>query len=534
MSGLKRILRRLLARTPTSYRTAMLRQLVLLFLTLSTSLQAQAVHRIGDAPKSNPPATGQPGMLQGMVFDSLHSVPLEGATVVLSGTVHTATTDIGGRFSFPLDSIPEGRHTVGFFHPTLDSLGITPPTSEVEIRRGQSLRVDLAIPSMATILRAVCPANASADGRGLVMGVVRDAESEKPLPGARVVFLWTLTNVATNAVVKVPQGTSAVVNPDGSYRACGIPADTRVTAQARAGKWASGWIELTIPPRTVLLRDFLLGMRDTAQVARAARADTTSGPGGAADTSRTRAAAASSSTVGTVSSRPAQPAAPLGKAVLSGTVIAADGKPLEGALVALLGTALSTRTDAKGAFRLAGLPAGTQSVEVKLLGYAPKRMTVDLSALRESKLSAVLDERATVLNPVTVAARESRDLTGFDERRRRGMGAYMTREDIEKRGSYQVTDLFRTIPGVQVLWVNGAYEVQMARAQRGTYCPVQYFVDGNPFLASGDEVNQVLRPDDIEGIEVYKSATETPIEYQRNGASCGTIVIWTRRGAGKK
>jgi hypothetical protein len=350
-----------------------------------------------------------------------------------------------------------------------------------------------------------------------------------------VVFLWTLTNVATNAVVRVPQGTSAVTNADGSYRACGIPADVRVTAQARSGKWASGWIELSLPAGTVMLRDFLLGARDTAQVARAAGADTTRGAGGAASTSGGRVTPAPAAPAGVTSAgAPARPAAPLGKAVLTGTVVAADGKPLEGALVALLGTALSTRTDAKGAFRLAGLPAGTQSVEVRLLGYAPKRLTVDLSSLRESKLSAVLDERATVLNPVTVAARKRTDLTGFEQRRQRGLGSYITREDIEKRGSYLTTDLFRTIPGVQVLWVNGAYEVQMARTQTGTYCPVQYFIDGSPFLATGDDIDQILRPADIEGIEVYKSATETPIEYQKNGAACGVIVIWTRRSAGKK
>ena len=96
-----------------------------------------------------------------------------------------------------------------------------------------------------------------------------------------------------------------------------------------------------------------------------------------------------------------------------------------------------------------------------------------------------------------------------------------------------MTDVLRGLPGVQVSWDGSEYVVQMTRAAGlGYSCPVQYFIDGSPFLASLDDIDQTIQPEDVDGIEVYKSATDTPAEFQTggNGGACGTIVIWTRRG----
>ncbi|HEU4642010.1 MAG TPA: carboxypeptidase regulatory-like domain-containing protein, partial [Gemmatimonadaceae bacterium] len=418
----------------------------------------------------------------------------------------------GGRFRFVLDSVPEGTYQIGFFHPTLDSLGITPPTRTVSVRRGDSVFVELGVPSMTTIVRAICPDNATGADKGLLLGSVRDAATDAPIGGAHVVLMWTGLSVGNTAVVKVPQAVNVPTSADGFYRACGLPADTRVMAQARVpGKQQSGWIEVKVPGNGLTLRDFLIGTRPVAV------APTTPAPGD------TGAAAA--------------PPAPLGSAVVTGTVTSNAGKPLEGAQVMLLGTRLVTRTDERGAFRLGGLPAGTQSIEIREIGYAPRRFAVDLSPHRESRLAAVLDEKAALLSAIEVTAKKGSDIPGFDERKRRGLGTYLTREDIEKRGSIRMTDVLRGLPGVQVSWDGTEYVVQMARAAGlGYSCPVQYFIDGSPFLASLDDIDQTIQPEDVDGIEVYKSASETPAEFQTggNGGACGTIVIWTRRGGGRK
>jgi hypothetical protein len=32
------------------------------------------------------------------------------------------------------------------------------------------------------------------------------------------------------------------------------------------------------------------------------------------------------------------------------------------------------------------------------------------------------------------------------------------------------------------------------------------------------------------GIEIYRTITETPVDFLRGNNTCGTIVIWTRSG----
>src|SRR6185312_1623197 len=376
------------------------------------------------------------------------------------------------RFRIVAHGLHDGMYQVGFFHPTLDSLGISPPTQPVLISQGKASFVQLYVPSAGTVVASVCPDSTRTEGRGLVMGIVRDASTEKPATGVRVVLMWTGVSVAGNSVLKVPQATSVLTDDMGTFRACGVPTQIVVRLQARSSKGASGWIELSVPPDGLGLRDVLLGERAPV-VASAPSAPGTTAPG-----------AASSATDST-----AHKPAPLGSAVLTGRVTSTEGKPLEGAMVLLLGTQLSARSNADGAFRLIGLPAGTQSVEVREIGYSPKRFAVDLSPRRPSTLAAMLDERTTVL--------------------------------------------FRQVPGLTVAWDGQGYQIQVNRTTNAGMCPVAYYIDGAPFLSLGDDIDQIVRPEDIAAIEVYKSSAETPMQFQgSDGGPCGTIVIWTKRRVG--
>ncbi|MCJ7630319.1 MAG: hypothetical protein MUO50_18245 [Longimicrobiales bacterium] len=51
-------------------------------------------------------------------------------------------------------------------------------------------------------------------------------------------------------------------------------------------------------------------------------------------------------------------------------------------------------------------------------------------------------------------------------------------------------------------------------------------------LDQGLSLDDIGPPSDIAGIEIYRSATQVPVQF--GGASvstlCGVIVIWTRRG----
>ena len=456
------------------------------------------------------PPSGDTVVVTGFVLDSLRELPLAGATVLITNTTFAATTDPSGRFRIVAHGLHDGMYQVGFFHPTLDSLGISPPTQPVLISQGKASFVQLYVPSAGTVVASVCPDSTRTEGRGLVMGIVRDASTEKPATGVRVVLMWTGVSVAGNSVLKVPQATSVLTDDMGTFRACGVPTQTLVRLQARSSAGASGWIEVTVPPTGLALRDVLLGERP-AVVAQA--------PAAAPGTPDTAAAR-----------KPAPP----GGATLTGHVTSAEGKPLEGAMVLLLGTQLSARSDVDGAFRLTGLPAGTQSVEVREIGYSPKRFAVDLTPRHPSTLTATLDEHTTVLKTMEITAKRGSEIAGFDQRKKSGLGYYMDRDQIEKSNPISTTDLFRQVPGLTVAWDGEGYSVQVNRNSNGGSCPVAYYIDGSPFLSVGDDIDQIVQPQDVAAIEVYKSSAETPMQFQgADGGPCGTIVIWTKRRVGR-
>ncbi len=57
-------------------------------------------------------------------------------------------------------------------------------------------------------------------------------------------------------------------------------------------------------------------------------------------------------------------------------------------------------------------------------------------------------------------------------------------------------------------------------------CPISYYVDGLPYRGGGIDD---FSPRVIEGIELYNGPASTPPLFAKNGASCGVIVVWTRR-----
>ena len=138
----------------------------------------------------------------------------------------------------------------------------------------------------------------------------------------------------------------------------------------------------------------------------------------------------------------------------TGVVRDGRGRPLSGAQLLLWGSGVTGSTLEDGTFALAGLPAGSQALEARYVGYAPKRVTVDLASNSTRTVTVTLDKRAEVLDEVTIYGKRSErrsDFRGFLERSKRGFGHFLTRADIEKRHPFQFTDLFRMMPGFSLV-----------------------------------------------------------------------------------
>jgi hypothetical protein len=63
-------------------------------------------------------------------------------------------------------------------------------------------------------------------------------------------------------------------------------------------------------------------------------------------------------------------------------------------------------------------------------------------------------------------------------------------------------------------------------------CFLNVFLDGLPIWVTGSAEPPNLDAYNVaslEAVEVYRSAAEAPIQFQRSRTTCGVLVLWTRR-----
>ena len=102
---------------------------------------------------------------------------------------------------------------------------------------------------------------------------------------------------------------------------------------------------------------------------------------------------------------------------------------------------------------LDSLPAGTQAIAVRHLGYAPKEVTVELSSRTPARVNVQLGAYVPELAPVEVVSQmdQGLDRVGFTGRKRGAAGGYfITPQMIENRKATQFTDLLTTAPGIRI------------------------------------------------------------------------------------
>lgn len=180
-------------------------------------------------------------------------------------------------------------------------------------------------------------------------------------------------------------------------------------------------------------------------------------------------------------------------------------------------------SDSTGIFLGPRLLPSTYRLNVDALGYRPATQILSLSGYGVVDLQVELGPEALELEPlIVVSRRRSRlETAGFYDRRTRGFGHSLTREEIEARNVLQVTDLVRAMPGVTVS--PGSFGSGGLVRLRGG-CVPDVVLDGVR-MSPPVRLDDILSVADLEGIEVYSGAT-SPIEFSRS--TCGTVLAWTR------
>lgn len=450
--------------------------------------------------------------LTGTVYDSVHRAPLANASVVLAHTTLAAQTDYAGHYRF--DSLSAGHYTVTFFHPILDSLGVSAPARDVDLAPDGTTTADLAVPTTLAIVTAVCGPGTPSSSEALALGVVRDADSGAPIPGATVMFGWIEYAYRKKVgVERVIRSANVVTDSAGTYRYCGAPVEVLVAVQAMSGGRLSGPVELRMGEARLAQLD--LGVSPTQ------------GPRVADDLVAAR--------------HPGEEADRLvGTASVSGLVTGADARPLRDAMVVLLGSKGSARTDSAGEFRITSLPAGSRTIEARRVGFVPSRATVHLRPAQTARITLRLTEPVVLLDSVRVVTQRviRVDQTrGFDERRRREHGVFIDRKEIDRRSPTETADLLRGIPGVAERFTQTAGT--MATSDRGAksiygdkgVCATTVYLDGlliPETLNGATDLDRWIKPREIEAIEVYAGPSQTPAEFNRPVSACGVILIWSR------
>ncbi len=221
----------------------------------------------------------------------------------------------------------------------------------------------------------------------------------------------------------------------------------------------------------------------------------------------------------------------IGTGGIKGSVKDSLGIAIAGAQILIGGTTLAVETDENGEFLLAKAAVGATSIRVRRIGFRPDTLRVNVLAGQTIPADVVLTRVAVELDPLIVYGRSNLTgrFAGFYERLGRGMGHFLTREQIEKRNPMNMTDLFRMIPGARV--ETRGFGQQVVRFRGARNAPLVW-LDGTPLYAGEFDLDSV-DPRSFEGVEIYSGPASVPAEFLGNRAissTGGTIILWTRQG----
>jgi iron complex outermembrane receptor protein len=101
--------------------------------------------------------------------------------------------------------------------------------------------------------------------------------------------------------------------------------------------------------------------------------------------------------------------------VVRGTVSDSTGVPIVGAIVTVEGTGLRTGVTAAGSFEIGGVPAGTQTVRVRALGFIPSAADVAVQAGDVVQQDFTLTHTLVEFSPVEVVVGSRRRHTAAEE-----------------------------------------------------------------------------------------------------------------------
>ena len=219
----------------------------------------------------------------------------------------------------------------------------------------------------------------------------------------------------------------------------------------------------------------------------------------------------------------------VGTASISGLVLDQEtNDPVVGVEMSVDGTSALSITNDQGEFRFEEVLSGSLILRSRRLGYEERMDSLSVPEGALIDVTVRLSTEPVELEELVVEVRSRLlEQRGFYERQRTGYGGvFIDRETIEDRNPNVITDLFRTMSGLRVVY-GGLFGPKVFVNQNITFsdgglgCEPSLMLDG---VRSTMRSYDFIDPVEVEGLEVYAGGGAP------GGFSdpCGTIAIWTR------
>ena len=304
----------------------------------------------------------------------------------------------------------------------------------------------------------------------------------------------------------VRRATAVRTGPRGEYRMCGVPLERMLSMQLQHAGRAGSVIRLSVTEdEGAVVRDLSLSVQNAPTIAALDSVE------------RTISTATADST--------REELQLTGTATLTGRVRGSSAsQPLSNVLVRVRDARSSAVTDNEGRFTISGLPAGTQVMLVRQLGYSVTEVPVELRPGKSVEHDVQLT-RAAMLDSVHIIASKPRNAEFEFNRRNQTLGKFLTLSQIQLKNAKSTADLMAGFGGFNVVGTGSNAKVII----KGATVAQPLCTSGANVVINGIEnmsINDVA-PIDIMGIEAYRDATSAPAKYIAK-SDCGLIVIWLR------
>ncbi|HJU74564.1 MAG TPA: carboxypeptidase regulatory-like domain-containing protein [Gemmatimonadaceae bacterium] len=236
----------------------------------------------------------------------------------------------------------------------------------------------------------------------------------------------------------------------------------------------------------------------------------------------------------------------------------ATGAPVAGAEVTLAPRNSHLVTDSAGRFRFVDVAPGLVALLVRRVGFAAESASYSVGPREDLDVVIELRQNVQQLDTVSVAARSDplvpRKLAGYAERKRLGIGRFIDGDILDKEQYRQLGEVITSrTAGSRLVrsktssmaWVattrksgaslQGAVALDATDRLRGAdprACYPDIYIDGAVVYSFGlgqplFDINSI-GTNTVAAIEFYVGSARVPMQYNKTGAACGVLLIWTK------